>query len=207
MTSPTSPTLGAPSEPTPSHWRRYRALYLLIAVCLAPVIASYLMYYVFPPSGRTNYGDLVSPQRPLPTLSLTLQDGSAFDLRQLRGKWLMVTVDGAACAEPCRQRLWQMRQLRTATGKDSDRIERVFLVTDRAPIETLLLREFEGTHFLRADAAQLQAFLALGAGQRIDEHIYLIDPIGNYMMRWPKDADPSRMKRDISRLLKASRVG
>lgn len=201
---PSSASLGAPA---PSHWRRYRALYLLIAVCVAPVVASYLAYYVFPPGGRTNYGELVSPQRPLPDLTLRQQDGTAFDLKQLRGKWLMLVVDSSACGEPCRKRLWQMRQLRIATGKDSDRIERVFLVTDGDPIETMLLREHEGAHVLRADPAQLRPFLTLDPGQRIEDHMYLIDPIGNYMMRWPTDADPVRVKRDLSRLLKASRVG
>ncbi|MFN9805658.1 MAG: SCO family protein [Betaproteobacteria bacterium] len=202
------PQTSAPSVSVPpSHWRRYRTLYLLIAVCLAPVIASYLTYYVFPPSGRTNYGDLVSPQRPLPALTLRQLDGAAFDLKQLRGKWLMGVVDGAACSDACRQRLWQMRQLRTATGKDSDRIERVFLVTDGEPLETMLLREHEGAHILRADSAQLRPFLALEPAQRIEDHMYLIDPIGNYMMRWPAEPNPSRIKRDLSRLLKASRIG
>jgi hypothetical protein len=202
------PQTTAPSRTVPrSHWQRYRTLYLLIAVCLAPVVASYLTYYVFPPSGRTNYGDLVSPQRPLPALTLRQLDGAAFDLKQLRGKWLMVVVDGAACSEACRQRLWQMRQLRIGTGKDSDRIERVFLVTDGAPLETLLLREHEGAHILRADPAQVRPFLALDPAQQIEDHMYLIDPIGNYMMRWPAQPDPSRIKRDLSRLLKASRIG
>lgn len=204
--SPT-PSSAAAATAMPSHWRRFRVLYLLIAVCVAPVIASYLTYYVFPPSGRTNYGDLVSPQRPLPALTLRQQDGNAFDLKELRGKWLMVVVDGSACGESCRQRLWQMRQLRVATGKDSDRIERVFLVTDGEPLETMLLREHEGAHILRADPTQLRAFLALDPAQRIEDHMYLIDPIGNYMMRWPREADPSRIKRDLSRLLKASRIG
>ena len=88
-----------------------------------------------------------------------------------------------------------------------DRIERVFLVTDGEPLETMLLREHEGAHILRADPAQLRPFLALEPAQRIEDHMYLIDPIGNYMMRWPAEPNPSRIKRDLSRLLKASRIG
>ncbi len=189
------------------HWRRYRALYALIAVCLAPVIASYLMYYVFPPSGRTNYGDLIQPQRPTPALTLALNDGTAYDLKALRGNWLMVKVDGGACDERCKHHLWLMRQLRTMTGKDADRIERVMLVTDAAPMETMTLREYDGTHFIRADRTQIEQFLPAADGTRIEDHLFLIDPIGNLMMRWPKDADPARVKRDLSKLLKASRIG
>jgi hypothetical protein len=191
---------------TAPHWRRYRVLYLLVAVCVAPVLASYLAYYVFPPGGRTNYGDLIE-QRPLPGLSTRLQDGASFDLRGLRGRWVMLTVDAAACAGPCRDRLWQMRQLRLASGKDADRIERVLLAVDDAPLDTVLMREYDGTHFLRADRAELLRLLPAGDGTRIEDHVYLIDPLGNLMLRWPKDADPQRMKKDLSRLLKASQVG
>ncbi len=196
------------STSSPSHWRLYRTLYLLIIVCVAPVVASYLAYYVLPPSGRTNYGELVEPQIPLPSLEVRLQDGTAFDLASLRGSWVMLQVDGSGCDDACRNKLWQMRQLRTAQGKDADRIQRVFLVTDGAPLETMLLREFDGTHFLRAERDRLR-FLPIPeeSTARIEDHIYMIDPLGNLMMRWPRAADANRMKRDIGRLLKASRVG
>lgn len=200
------PAQPAASQPQPSHWRRYGTLYLLITLCVAPVVASYLLYYAAPPSGRTNYGELV-PQQPMPPLTLKLQDGTAYDPKQLLGQWVMLHVDGAACADACKNKLWQMRQLRAAQGKNSDRIERVFLVVDAEPLETMLLREYDGTHFLRASRAELERFLQPQPGARLEDHVYMIDPIGNLMMRWPKDADPNRMKRDISRLLKASRIG
>ncbi|MDZ7652830.1 MAG: cytochrome C oxidase subunit I [Burkholderiaceae bacterium] len=203
MTTATQPLTPAAT----SHWRRFRTLYLLIAVCTAPVIASYLMYYVFPPGGRTNYGDLIVPQRPTPALALQRPDGTAFDLKQLRGSWLMVKVDGADCAESCRKQLWLMRQLRTMQGKDADRIERVFLVTGEAPLAEALLREVEGTVVLRARRAELEGFLPAADGARREDHIFLIDPLGNLMLRWPNEADPSRMKRDLGKLLKASRIG
>jgi hypothetical protein len=190
-----------------SHWRRFRTLYLLIAVCVAPVVASYLMYYVFPPGGRTNYGDLIVPQRATPALALQRTDGTAFDLTQLRGSWLMVKVDSADCAESCRKQLWLMRQLRTMQGKDADRIERVFLVTGEVPLAEALLREVEGTVVLRARRAELERFLPAADGARLEDHIFLIDPLGNLMLRWPTEADPARMKRDLGKLLKASRIG
>ncbi len=188
------------------HWRRYRTLYLLIAVCVAPVIAAYGLYFAAPPAARTNYGDLVE-QRALPALDTRLQDGAPFDLRTLRGKWVMVNIDPAACETACRNRLWQMRQLRLATGRDAERIERVFLVTDAAPLETALLREYDGTHFLRADRARLAALFVPAAGAAVEDHVYLVDPLGNLMLRWPKDADPQRMKKDLQKLLKASQIG
>ena len=191
------------------HWRRLQPLYVLALVCIAPVVASYLAYYVFQPASRTNYGDLIQPQRPIPSLTLHSLDGNSFDMALLRGSWVMVTVDSADCPEGCRTKLWNMRQVRTATGKERDRIERVLLIIDDAPTTTMVLREFEGTHFVRASAAELKPLLVLppnGTG-RLEDCVWLIDPLGNLMLRWPMAANPSRMKKDIDRLLRASRVG
>jgi hypothetical protein len=191
------------------HWRRLRPLYLLALLCLAPVVASYLAYYVFPPGGRTNYGDLIEPQRPALSLAVRDLDASPFDLMALRGKWVMLTVDRAECGDDCRDRLWKMRQIRTATGKERERVERVLLITDDGAAATLLLREYEGTRFLRASPAELKRLLVLPSDEkaRIEDHVWLIDPVGNLMLRWPARADPSRMKRDLDRLLRASRLG
>lgn len=199
----------ARSSTATSHWRRYRILYLLLAVCAAPVLASYYLYYFAPPAGRTNYGELVLPQRPLPPLALRTLDGAPFDAATLRGRWVMLHVDSGRCAEACQGKLWNMRQVRLATGKERDRIERLFLIDDDAPLTTLVMREYEGTRFLRAERSELTRFLELPQveGARLEDHVWLIDPLGNLMLRWPPAADPSRMRRDMERLLRASRVG
>jgi peroxiredoxin len=192
-----------------ARWVRLRPLYLVLIVCIIPVVASYLAYYVFQPASRTNYGALIDPQVAVPPLSLTRLDGTSFDLASLRGEWVMLTVDRAECAEPCQKKLWNMRQVRTATGKERDRIERVFLIVDDAPTTTLLLREYEGTHFVRASAKELGGFLALPqeGSAVLEDCVWLIDPLGHLMLRWPKAADPTRMKKDMDKLLSASRIG
>ena len=199
----------APATPPASHWLRYRMLYLLLAVCVAPVIASYTAYYLLPPSGRTNYGALIEPQRPLPALSLRRLDGTAVEAASLRGSWLMVQVDGGECGAACQKKLWQMRQVRLTTGKDADRVQRVWLIVDDAPLATAVIREYDGTLFLRTRADEVAAFLPLPAepAARLADHIWLIDPLGNLMMRWPRDADANRMKKDLIKLLKASGIG
>jgi hypothetical protein len=190
-------------------WRRNRPLLVLAVLCITPVLASYLAYYVFPPSGRTNYGELIQPQRPVPPLTLHTPDRAPFSLATLRGRWIMVTVDRAGCDDRCQAKLWNMRQVRLTTGKDRDRIERVFLMVDEAPTTTMLLREYEGTWFLRASSTELERFLALppGGQSHLEDHIWMIDPNGNLMLRWPRLADPNRMKKDIDRLLRASGIG
>ena len=202
-------TESAIDAPPVSHWRRFRPLYLLLAVCVAPVLASYTAYYLLPPSGRTNYGALIDPQRPLPPLTLRRPDGVAVPATSLRGSWLMVQVDSGACDAGCEKKLWQMRQVRLTTGKDAERVRRVWLILDDLPLATSVIREYDGTILLRARADEIVAFLPLPdePAARLADHVWLIDPLGNLMMRWPKDADPSRMKKDLLKLLKASGVG
>jgi len=199
---PTSDPKGAASPRRPN-WK----LYLVIAACAAPVIASYFMYYFVRPDGRVNYGDLIEPQRPLPSLEVRELSGEAIDLGVLRGKWLMIMVAPGACDEACRDKLYHLRQVRLTTGKEKDRVERVWLIPDNEPLLTTLMREYDGTRMLRVDANALGAWLPGGTGTRFDEHIYLVDPLGNLMMRFPVNADPNRTRRDLSRLLRASRIG
>lgn len=183
-------------------------LFVVILVCAAPIILSYFTYYVIKPQSRTNYGDLLDPRDyPIPTLDATLLDGKPVTLDTYEGKWVMLQVDKAECASACQTKLHDMRQLRLTQGKNMDRIERVWLINDDQPLDTILIREYDGTHMLRADAKALQKWLPVDAGTTAADHIYLIDPLGHLMMRYPKDADPNKIKKDLYKLLKASAIG
>jgi hypothetical protein len=194
------------SAPRATHWRRFRALYAVIAVCTAPVIAAYVAYYVVPPSARTNYGQLVDPQRPVPALATMALDGQPFDLGRLRGRWVLISVDRGQCDSGCNDKLLAMRQQRLITGKERERVERVWLITDQEPLPTMLMREYEGTFFVRAPASSLSTWLAgpSASSIRLEDAIYLVDPLGNLMMRWPLPIDQAGLKRDLERLLRAS---
>jgi hypothetical protein len=183
--------------------RRYVPLYLLIAITTLPIVAAYIVYYVAPPSGRTNYGTLIQPQRLTPMMPMAKLDGTAFDLRELRGRWVFVMVDGGDCDRRCEDKLLMMRQQRTMTGKDRDQIERVWLIPDHVPLSIMLMREYEGTHFIRAPLLPIRDFLELpdAAEARLQDHIWVIDPSGNLMLRWPKNAEPNGVRRDVARLL------
>lgn len=183
-------------------------LFAVIAVCAAPLIASYLSYYVIKPEGRTNYGTILDPRAyPIPSLGTATLDGKPVSLEDYKGKWIMLLVHDADCADACKEKLYNLRQLRVAQGKDRDRVERVWLITDEKPLETLLIREYDGTHMIRANPELVQKWLPVEPGTTVADHIYMIDPLGNLMMRFPKDADPNKVKKDLSKLLKASRIG
>ena len=184
-------------------------LFAVIAICASPMIASYLTYFVVKPEGRTNYGALLDPRAyPVPaTLEARTLDGKPAPLESMKGKWIMLQVSGGECPSDCQKRLHDMRQLRLAQGKEMSRLERVWLINDNAPLETMLMREYDGTHMLRAKPDVINAWLPVDGGTAPADHIYVIDPLGNLMMRFPKDADPNKVKKDIAKLLRASRIG
>ncbi len=186
-----------------------KTLWLVAAVCIAPFVASFAAYYFYQPDGRVNYGELMADQQ-LPAAALKLTDGKAFALAQLRGKWLFVTVDDAACDAYCEKKLWQIRQVRKTQGKYPERIERVWLITGGGQPAPRLSSEFEGTWLVNVagSAAAGSAVLeALPHAGTLTDHIYLVDPLGNLVLRYPRAADPSRMKKDLDRLLRVSRIG
>jgi hypothetical protein len=178
-------------------------LWLIVALAAAPVAASYLLYYFWPPSRTVNYGELIMP-RPLPDIPLALSDGSPFRLSQLKGKWVLVSLDSGRCDANCDRKLLYMRQLRLTQGKEMERVERVWLVADDAPLRAEAVVAYEGTWAVRASASLVGLFPAPG---RPSEHIYVVDPLGNLMMRFPRDPEPRGMIKDLQRLLRASRVG
>ena len=183
-------------------------LFLIIAICASPMLASYFTYYVIKPQSRTNYGALLDPKSyPMPTLDLRALDGKPGDLAVYKGKWIMLQVNDGDCQAACQKKLYDMRQLRLAQGKEMDRIERVWLITDEQPLATIIMREYDGTRMLRANPEALKAWLSSDQGAVLADHIYMIDPLGNLMMRFPKDADPNKIKKDLSKLLKASSIG
>lgn len=185
---------------------RWKMLAVLL-VCAAPVIASYFTYYVIRPEGRRNFGELIEPQRPMPALAATTPEGQAQSLAALRGQWLLVTVAGGACDTTCEQHLYLQRQLREALGKDKDRMDRVWLVNDAAPVPEALRTALAGATVLRVEPAALAQWLVPAAGQSPASHLYVVDPMGNFMLRFPAGLDregAARAKRDLERLMRAS---
>ena len=205
--------LSVHSLPTPSQSVRQRTragrlkMLLVWAICAAPVVASYLSFYVIRPQGRVNYGNLIMPPKPLPSeqdLALTDLDGHVVKPAALKGQWLLVAVAGGACDPRCEHQLYLQRQLRETLGKDKDRLDRVWLIPDQVPLRSGLLAGMKGAWVLRTRSADLQRWLTPAAGQALAAHLYLVDPRGDWMMRFPADADPSRIKKDLARLMKAN---
>ncbi|QEA11972.1 SCO family protein [Comamonas flocculans] len=184
-------------------------LWLMLAVCVAPVLASYFVYYVVRPSGGLlNFGELIEPQRPMPQAQpIQALDGSAGVLGDLRGQWLLLSVADGACDEVCRNNLYFQRQLRESLGEGRDRIDWVWLIMDDAAPPQEIRDALRDATVRRIDAQALQRWLAPSTGHALPEQLYLVDPQGNWMMRFPPQltiASAERVRKDLSRLLYAS---
>lgn len=182
---------------TPDERRRGRIKLALLALFFAlPVGAGWLIWWLdLAPGTSGNYGTLLRPQHvALPAAG------------ELKGKWVLVQFDGGACSAACERKLYFMRQVRRAQGREMQRVARLWLLTDSVQPSLALLEAIEGTVVAPRggiDAAN-GAFPAEGS---VTDYIYLVDPLGNLMMRFPRDPDPSRVIKDLQRLLRASSFG
>ncbi len=181
---------------------------LVLLVCAAPVIASYFTYFVIRPEARTNYGSLILPTRSLPeALNLRTLDGQPLAAKALKGQWLLLSVGPSTCDSACDRRLFMQRQLREMLGRERERLDRVWLITDGQPPAAALRASAEAPPaltMLLADPAAVAAWLQPEAGHAVEDHLYIVDPMGEWMMRVPAQPEPARVKRDLEKLLRAS---
>lgn len=185
---------------------------LLLLACAAPVIASYLAYYVFKPEGgKTNFGTLVQPVQEV--------NPAWFDI-PFNGKWtLLVARPAGECTiknESCLEALFLMRQLRIAVGRESSRVQLVWVNTDGKPVDPEVLLAYDqktaGFQILSLPTdpqlkAEFDTWLNRdGAGQKIQ----LIDPSPAKMMFFPVTNSPKEfgsIKKDLEKLLRLNRKG
>ena len=185
---------------------RWRMLALLL-VCASPVVASYVTYYLIRPEARRSYGDLIEPQRDLPPLITTDLDGRTASLPDLKGQWLLISVSSAACDAECEKNLYFQRQIHAGLGKERDKLDRVWLITDALDVSPALRASIPGSWNLRVDPQGLGQWLAPQAGHGLAEHLYLVDPMGRLMMRFPPQLEAEnapKLKRDLERLIRAA---
>jgi len=186
----------------PSNGRR--TVLLLAVISVLPVLGAYIAYRVWRPDHQVNYGELIATQN-LPSAQLTDLAGKTFSSDDLHGKWLLATIQPPACDQGCQRSIYYMRQVRLTQGKNATRIERLWLLSGSGAPDPRLLAEHPGLLVARArDPAWLASFPAKGERSA---HIYLIDPLGNIVLRYDQDPDPKGMIKDLTRLLSVSRIG
>ena len=191
--------------------RRLWPLLVMVGIFAAPAVAAWFLYFnpQYLPGSRGNLGELISPVVPVSEdLLLLTPSGVPLDRAGLAGKWTLVYLAGADCPDACRLRLRDLRQIRLALGDGSLSVERLLILTDPAASATGagLAREFDGMEVALADEAGVVRLLAaLGQGQDALGRVYILDPMGNLMMRYSPDAPAKDTLKDMGRLIKASK--
>ncbi|OGB37725.1 MAG: hypothetical protein A2461_07695 [Burkholderiales bacterium RIFOXYC2_FULL_59_8] len=200
------PTPGA--DTVSSEGGRLKLLAILLA-CSLPVLVALFVFYVVRPHGEASLGELVTPVRPVPQAQGLSLDGAHVPLPSLRAQWLLVKIDGGSCVQDCQKQLTVLRQFRLMLGKDMDRLDWLWLINDQAPVSPALAAglKHDGATVLRVDTNILSAWLPAPAGKAQQDYIYVVDPMGNTMMRFPSRLDSAaaaKAKRDMEHLLRAS---
>jgi len=200
MAEPRSVTGSEPARKRAAPRRGTRRTVILIAaIALAPVLASYAIYYLAPRGASVNYGTLLAV--PAPPIAGTAQDGTPFSLADHRGRWVLLIARDGGCDASCERALYATRQARTMQGKEQERIVRVLAIAQGAPLAPSLGAQHPGL-VVATIAREVLATLP-GAG----DAIYVIDPLGNLVMRYDAEPDAKGVAKDLTRLLKASAIG
>ncbi len=192
--------------------RSRRTLLLLAAIFLLPVAVSFYLYYsaAWRPGGQVNRGELLSPPRLLPAVSLPTSAGIDAPSEFLRGKWSLVYAGAGTCDTGCREALYKSRQVRLALNEKMDRVQRVFLFTGSCCEQPYFGDEQAGLIAASLDSPGGRQLLQLfpdPQGAAVSGRLWLVDPLGNLMMSYPADAPAKGMISDLKRLLKLSHIG
>lgn len=204
-------TLSVHTMPTPDldpPKRTRWTLWLVLLTCAAPVIASYFSFYVLDLRGRA-YSDLITPTRDLPpAMAFTTLQGAPVTAQALKGQWLLTYVPDRACDAGCERMLFMQRQLREMLGKDRDKVDKLVLVPDDIALSPALVDALTGhgapATVLRASRAAIEGWLMAAPGHRMGEHLFLVDPMGRWMLRSPATPEPAPLKKDLERLMRAN---
>jgi hypothetical protein len=176
-----------------------RTLYILIALFFVPLAASFILYYgtSWRPGGLSNNGELFTPAKPLP-------DSAG----ALRGKWTLIYVGNGACDERCRTALVFARQTRLALNQEMTRVDRAFLATDACCNLDYLDREHKGIKVfdVSGEAERAELLAALAEADR-EQSLFVVDPLGNLVMRYDVRNSPKGLLTDLKKLLKLSHIG
>lgn len=175
---------------------------LLMLLMLSPVIISIALHMTeFRPEGTVNYGELLEVKA-LQGQAREIEHNTIYRARDMRGKWSFITIDSGECDDYCLKKLYQIRQVRLVQNTEKERVERIWLIDDDLMPHQDIKTEYAGTVLLSAKNSSLLGEFPADISPR--DHIYVVDPMGNLMMRYPRDADPSRISKDLKLLLKLS---
>jgi len=187
-------------------------IWFVVLSFVAPVILAYIMYFFVDIKSFTNHGEILNPVIHISSFKLRNENAEIIPQKELLSKWRIISFLGRNCDQQCASRLYDTRQIYTSLGKDRDRVVRMFVHLE--PADESLLKLIAETHpnVVNVYADKSAIIKALDDNVRNDISIdnnetYIMDPIGNVMMRFTRDQPNKDLLYDINKLLKASQIG
>lgn len=198
----------------PAVIRRNRLMFLgVVVIFVAPVLIAFYMYKSgWRPSSTVNHGTLVQPARPAPEFKTSIKAGGHFDQHGLERLWNLVVVVDGSCNKACLDNIYAIRQIQTAQGKNQVRIRRILIHSGDATGLEKIAASYPRMVILEADTqaiSTLRSWLTVKdqTGNFDGSRVYMVDPLGNFMMYYLPGYDPTGMRKDMVRLLKVSHIG
>ena len=189
-----------------------RAKFLLVAVMVLfalPVVLAFGLHSFAPdwrPWETSNRGTLITPSRDVTLSQLNATDGQSLD--SLNGKWILVVI-GTGCDDHCVALLHLVKQVQISLGREATRVVRLYVGNreQTLPSVVALTEDNPGLRFASAAPGWFQQF-SVDGNQPIDAgHVYIVDPRGYLMMEYSRQLEASDIRKDLKRLLKASKGG
>lgn len=180
--------------------RTARGRLMLIALFVlffgSAIVAGALRFSGWMPAGLRNHGELLDPPVDLRQSSLQLADGEAYGWQPEARIWRILAVPPAAgCDAGCDPLLEQLDKVWRLFGHNADQVQVLWL--GDAPAAADRLPEM---HVLRDDSGVRTALPR--SADPAGAPVYVIDPNGFVILRYPPQADPAGIRTDMSRLLK-----
>lgn len=200
------------NNPIAGSKRNPYTVWFVVAAFIAPVALAYFMFFFVDVKSFVNNGEILNPIVHIRSFELKNQDNEIIPENELTYKWRIISFVGKDCDQQCEKRLYDTRQIHTSLGKDQHRLSRMFI--HLAPADTPLLKLIAETHqnVIQVNGSAEIITDALGENIRNDVGInnnetYIMDPMGNVMMRFTQEQPNNEFLHDLKKLLKASQIG
>jgi cytochrome oxidase Cu insertion factor (SCO1/SenC/PrrC family) len=181
-----------------------QAIILVFAFFLAPVIIAVLLHsqwFSWQPGGTRNHGELIQPVIPLPDFEHPGADGETLSRNDLLERWQLVHLRASACDEACLDDLYWLRQVRLAQDRHQPDVGLLLISSEPVADEVRVAIQALADDFRIVEGEAAAALAASFPADADGRGSYILDPMANIILRYPADADPNGIRRDLRRLL------
>ena len=198
-------------QPEQSKKRNPYTPWFVVISFVAPVVAAYALFFLgVTPPAFSNKGELLAPIIDVESFALSDDSNNHMDRDAItEHKWHMIYFVGSSCDDACNQTLYNMRQINIAAGKNANRLQRllVHLETPGEEFQALITKEYPQARHVNASSESIAAALQEVGPQFRANEIYIMDPLGNIMLRFTQDQSYKDILHDLNKLFKVSQIG